>query len=246
MNLDFSSQQALVIGGSSGIGNAIAQQFRAHGAAVHVTGTRASARDYAPEDLSDMTGLTYSRLDFAEPAGAGGAFPPLSRLDVLIQCQALTYFQGEEYAPDSFRQVVDVNLNSVFDCAQHFRPLLAAARGSVVIISSLAAYRTIPAQPAYTASKAALLGLVRALSMSYAADGIRVNGVAPGLVRTKMGRIGHPGYEALVEKTVRRLPLRRTGEPQEMAGPVLFLCSPLASYMIGQTLIVDGGMSLTS
>jgi 3-oxoacyl-[acyl-carrier protein] reductase len=61
-----------------------------------------------------------------------------------------------------------------------------------------------------------------------------------------MGRIGHPKYEELVQKTVRRIPMRRTGETEEMAGPILFLCSPFASYMIGQTLIVDGGMSLTS
>jgi 3-oxoacyl-[acyl-carrier protein] reductase len=188
----------------------------------------------------------YSQLDLRDAQTLAHWQSPFASLDALILCQALTYFNSEEYQADLFRQVVEVNLSSVFDCAQRFRPMLAGSRGSIVIVSSLAAYRTIPAQPAYTASKAALLGLVRALSMSYIAEGIRVNAIAPGLAKTKMGRRGHPKYDELVEKTVRRLPIRRTGTPEEMAGPILFLCSGLASYMIGQTLIVDGGMSLTS
>jgi 3-oxoacyl-[acyl-carrier protein] reductase len=133
----------------------------------------------------------------------------------------------------------------VFDCAERFRPLLAESKGAIVIVSSLAAFRTIYDQPAYTASKSALLGLVRALSMQYIREGIRVNGIAPGLVVTKMGR-AHDDIEGLIAKATRRIPIRRTAEPEEMAGPTVFLCSPLSSYMIGQTLIVDGGMSLIS
>jgi 3-oxoacyl-[acyl-carrier protein] reductase len=243
---DFSGKRALIIGGSTGIGNAVAQMFRGCGADVHVTGTRAEAASYSADDVSDLRGLTYHRLDLTDRSALESWKPEFSRLDALIQCQALTYFAGEEFQPQVFRDVVEVNLSSIFDCAQHFRPMLAVTKGAIVIVSSLAAFRTIPAQPAYTASKAALLGLVRALSMSYIADGIRVNGIAPGLARTKMGRIGHPKYEELVAKTLRRIPIRRSGEPVEMAGPILFLCSSLASYMVGQTLIVDGGMSLIS
>lgn len=245
-DLDFRQKQVLVIGGSTGIGNAVAQLFRKRGANVHVTGTRARAADYRADEISDLQGLSYSRLDLADRSALQNWTPDFVSLDALIMCHALTYFSGEEYRADIFRNVVNVNLSSVFDCAQRFKPMLATTKGSIVIVSSLAAYRTIPAQPAYTASKAALLGLVRALSMNYIAEGIRVNGIAPGLARTKMGRIGHPKYEELVQKSVRRIPMRRTGEPEEMAGPILFLCSPLASYMIGQTLIIDGGMSLTS
>jgi 3-oxoacyl-[acyl-carrier protein] reductase len=244
--LDFDDKRALVIGGSTGIGNAVAQLFRSHGAEVHVTGTRAQATDYTSEDVSNLEGLNYSQLDLTDRSALRGWRTAFDSLDALVLCHALTYFESEEYEADIFRQVVDVNLSSVFDCAQRFKPELAAAKGAIVIVSSLAAFRTIPAQPAYTASKAALLGLVRALSMTYIAEGIRVNGIAPGLARTKMGRRGHPNYDELVEKTVRRLPIRRSGTPEEMAGPILFLCSSLASYMIGQTLIVDGGMSLTS
>jgi 3-oxoacyl-[acyl-carrier protein] reductase len=246
LQFDFVGKQILVIGGSTGIGNAAAQLFKRCGGSVLVTGTRDGAGSYGADDFSDLEGLGYHRLDLTSRAALKDWTPDFTRLDVLVLCHALTYFEGEEYDSDIFRKVVDVNLNSVFDCAERFKPMLATTKGSIVVVSSLAAYRTIPAQPAYTASKSALLGLIRALSMSYIADGIRVNGIAPGLARTKMGRIGHPKYEELVQKTVRRIPMRRTGETEEMAGPILFLCSPFASYMIGQTLIVDGGMSLTS
>lgn len=244
--LDFTGKRALVIGGSSGIGNAIAQSFRACGAEVHVTGTRASADDYSDEDISDMTGLDYTKLDLRDRTALERSGLEFESLDALILCHALAFFKGEEFDPDVFRDVVEVNLSSVFDAAEHFKKPLARAEGAMVIVSSLAAYRTIPYQPAYTASKAALLGLVRALSMSYIRDGIRVNGMAPGLAKTKMGRNSHPHYDELVEKTVRRIPIKRTANLSEMAGPVLYLCSPLSSYVIGQTLIVDGGMSLTS
>lgn len=244
--LDFSGRQALVVGGSTGIGNAVAQAFRECGAAVHVTGTRASAADYSAGDVSDMTGLAYSRLDFRTPGAFEAWDPGLQRLDALVMCHALAFFNGEEFDPGVFRSVVDVNLSTVFDCAERFKPLLAETAGAIAIVSSLAAYRTIPYQPAYTASKSALLGLVRALAMSYVRDGVRVNGIAPGLAKTKMGRNSHPQYDDLVEKTVRRIPMKRTADLSEMAGPILFLCSPLSSYIIGQTLIVDGGMSLTS
>ncbi|MFW2829203.1 SDR family NAD(P)-dependent oxidoreductase [Sphingomonas sp. ID0503] len=244
--LDFTGKQVLVIGGSSGIGNGIARAFRDCGATVHVTGTRAAASDYGPDDLSDMTGLTYSTLDFRQADALAAWRTPFDRLDVLVLCQALAFFKAEEFDPLTFRKVVDVNLATMFDCAERFKPMLAETSGAIVMVSSLAAYRTIPYQPAYTASKTALLGLVRALSMTYIRDGIRVNGIAPGLVKTKMGRNSHPRYDELVDKTVRRIPVKRPAELAEMAGPVLYLASPLASYVIGQTLVIDGGMSLTS
>jgi len=243
--LDFSGKTALVVGGSTGIGNATARLFKAHGASAHVTGTRARREDYSANDVSDLTGIRYSQLDLSDRSGLGNWRPPFERLDTLVLCHALTKWNGEEYDEDAFRAVVEVNINSVFDCAQRFRPMLAASSGTIIIVTSLAAYRTIPDQPAYTASKAGLLGLIRALSMEYIKDGIRVNGLAPGLVVTKMGR-QKGNIDTLIGKTVRRIPMKRTATPDEMAGPILYLASPLSSYVIGQTLIVDGGLSLTS
>lgn len=244
-SIDFTGRRALVIGGSTGIGNAIARRFHRLGAEVHVTGTRAAASDYGADDLSDMAGLRYARLDLRDRSQLAAWDPGFDTLDALVLCHGHTHWNGAEYDPDLFREVVEVNLNAGFDCAEKFRPLLGSAKGAIVIVSSLAAFRTIYDQPAYTAAKSALLGLVRALSIQYIREGIRVNGIAPGLVETKMGR-GHKDFPDLIAKAVRRLPIRRSGEPDEMAGPTVFLCSPLASYMIGQTLIVDGGMSLIS
>jgi 3-oxoacyl-[acyl-carrier protein] reductase len=243
--LDFAHQQVLVVGGSTGIGNAIAQAFRAQGAAVHVTGTRPSALDYSAADISDLEGLGYSQLDLADAAALGRWHTPFESLNVLVLCHAFTRWNHEEYRADTFRKVVEINLNSVFDCAERFRPLLRESQGSITIVNSVAAFRTLPGQPAYTASKSALLGLIRALAMEYIRDGIRVNGLAPGLVETKMGR-GHENFPEMAKKVARRLPIGRMAEPREMSGAVLFLSSPLASYVLGQTLVVDGGMMLLS
>ncbi len=244
--LDFSGQQTLIVGGSTGIGNAVARAFLARGSAVHVTGTRSDADQYSPEELSNLDGIGYSQLDLSNRASLHNWETPFSTLHTLVLCHAFTDFTGAEYNPDVFRKVVEVNLNSTFDCAERFKPMLAESQGSIVIVSSLAAFRTIPNQPAYTASKSALLGLVRSLSIAYMKVGIRVNGLAPGLVETKMGHRGLDNFADMIKKVTRRLPMRRTAEPMEMANPILFLASPLASYIVGQTLIVDGGMSLTS
>ena len=149
--LDFSGKQALVVGGSSGIGNAVAQAFRQCGAAAHVTGTRASAADYGLQDFSDMTGLGYSRLDVTVPGALASFDPPIERLEALVLCHALARFHGEEFDPQVFRAVVDANLSTMFDAAEQFEPILAESGGAIVIVSSLAAFRTIPYQPAYTA-----------------------------------------------------------------------------------------------
>ena len=179
--LDFSGKQVLVVGGSSGIGNGIAQAFRARGARVHVCGTRAAASDYSAEDGSNLDGAQYS--------------------------------------------------------------LLAAAKGSLIIVSSTAAYHSTMGNPAYNASKTGAMGLTRTLGEAWAGDGIRVNGIAPGLVDTKMTRVTTSNPKRL-EGAIERIPLKRLGTPADMAGAALFLASPLSSYIVGQTLIVDGGLIL--
>jgi 3-oxoacyl-[acyl-carrier protein] reductase len=147
--LDFSGQQTLVVGGSTGIGNAVARAFLHHGSTVHVTGTRASASDYRPEEVSDLSSVGYSQLDLGKRSALRDWSPPFSALNTLVLCHAHTKFGGGEYDSDTFRDVVEVNLNSMFDCAERFKPMLAEAKGSVIIVSSLAAFRTIADQPAF-------------------------------------------------------------------------------------------------
>lgn len=241
--LDFAGKIVLVIGGSSGIGNGIAQGFRARGADVHVTGTRPDEGDYLEAEDSDFTGLAYHRLDVTDRDAADGLAGQLGAVDILILCQGAVRYGREEFEREGWDAVVDVNLNSVMDCTRAFHPALAQSKGSVIIVSSTGAFHAMIGNPAYGASKAGAASLVGSLAQAWARDGIRVNGIAPGFVATKMTKVTTDN-DARREGAIARIPLRRLGTPQDMAGAAVFLSSPLAHYITGQSLIVDGGLSL--
>jgi 3-oxoacyl-[acyl-carrier protein] reductase len=241
--LDFSGRSVLVIGGSSGIGNGIAQAFRAQGAGVAVCGTRASAADYSADEGCDLEGLDYKQLDVSNAAAIDAFAPGFDRLDVLVLAQGAVLYRRGEFAMDGFRRVVEVNLISLMACATKFHTLLRDAKGALIIVSSTAAYHSTMGNPAYNASKTGAVGLTRTLAEAFAADGIRVNGIAPGLVDTKMTKVTTANPQRL-EGALQRIPLKRLGTPQDMAGAALFLASPLSAYIIGQTIVVDGGLIL--
>ena len=200
--LDFSAKQVLVVGGSSGIGNGIAQAFRAKGASVHVCGTRASARDYSPDEGSELEGLGYSRLDVGDAKAIEDFAAPFERLDLLVLAQGAVIYRRGEFEMAGFRTVLEVNLISLMACATRFHALLSAAKGSLIIVSSTAAYHSTKGNPAYNASKTGAVGLTRTLGQAWAEDGIRVNGIAPGLVDTKMTRVTTSNPKRLVVRLV--------------------------------------------
>jgi 3-oxoacyl-[acyl-carrier protein] reductase len=241
--LDFSGKQVLVVGGSSGIGNGIAQAFRTRGAQVAVCGTRARATEYSAEEGSDLTGLSYAQLDVSNPAAIEAFKPSFDRLDVLVLAQGAVLYRRGEFEMAGFRKVVEVNLMSLMACATRFHAMLRDAKGALIMVSSTAAYHSTMGNPAYNASKTGAVGLTRTLGEAWAEDGIRVNGIAPGLVDTKMTKVTTDNPKRL-EGALARIPLRRLGTPADMAGAALFLASPLSSYIIGQTLVVDGGLIL--
>jgi 3-oxoacyl-[acyl-carrier protein] reductase len=241
--LDFSGKQALVIGGSSGIGNGIAQAFRTRGAQVAVCGTRTSAKDYSLEEGSDLTGLAYAQLDVSDPRAIEAFTPSLARLDILVLAQGAVIYRRGEFEMAGFRKVVEVNLMSLMACATRFHSMLRDSKGALIIVSSTAAYHSTMGNPAYNASKTGAVGLTRTLGEAWAEDGIRVNGIAPGLVDTKMTKVTTENPKRL-EGALSRIPLRRLGTPADMAGAALFLASPLSSYIVGQTIVVDGGLIL--
>lgn len=242
--LDFTGQRVLVVGGSSGIGNGIAQDFRRRGALVHVWGTRETAADYAGIDGSDLTGLGYTAVDVGDPAAIDAAPAPFDGLDVLVLSQGTVLYKQGEFARPGWDRVIAVNLDSVMHCITKFRPQLGACRGRVVIISSVSGFIANRGNPAYAASKAGAVALTRTLGEALAAEGIRVNGIAPGLVDTKLTKVTteHPKRR---EMALAAIPLGRMGTPADMAGAAVFLASPLSSYVVGQTLIVDGGLILS-
>ncbi len=242
-DLDFTGQTMLVVGGSSGIGNGIAQAFRARGGTVHIWGTRASAADYAGEEGSDLEGLGYTQVDVSSVQAILDAPAPFARLDVLVHSQGAVLYRRQEFEPAGWEKVMAVNLGSVMHISNRFHGQLAAAKGSVIVISSIGAFRATMGNPAYAASKAGAVSLVRSLAQAWAAEGIRVNCIAPSLVDTKMTKVTMDN-EQRRERALAKIPLRRFGTVEEMAGVALFLASPLAGYICGQTLVVDGGLTL--
>lgn len=242
-DMDMTGKVALVIGGTGGIGNAIAQAYRALGAVVHVWGTRATAADYADVADSDMQGLHYHQMDVADFAAVAGWQAPFERLDVLVQSQGIVMYGRKEYEIENFEKVVAVNLTSLMACTNRFIDLLKAAAGSVVIVSSSAAFHATRGVPAYGASKVGAMGLTKILAQTYASKGVRVNGIAPGFIPTRL-TAKTTEDQRLAETALARIPMGRFGTSQEMAGVAVFLASPLASYVTGQTILADGGMLL--
>ena len=240
---DFSGRNVLVVGGSSGIGNGIAHGFRLRGAQVHVWGTRAAASDYRADEGSDLAGLGYTCVDLGDPDAIEAAPLPFDRLDVLVLSQGVVVYKRGEFERAGWDKVMGVNLDSLMLCCGKFRPLLANRKGSIIIVSSIGAFKGQLGNPAYAASKAGAVSLVKSLGQAWAGEGIRVNGIAPGLVATKMTAVTTDRPDRLAG-AIAQIPEGRLGTPADMAGAALFLASPLASYVTGHTLVVDGGLSL--
>ncbi|MEP5187127.1 MAG: SDR family oxidoreductase, partial [Marinomonas sp.] len=211
---------------------------------VIVTGTRPDEGDYLESSDSDFAGLTYHQLNVSDREAADALAAHIGPVNVLIQSQGIVRYKRAEFERAGWDDVIDVNLNSVIDIARAFHGGLAAREGTMTVVSSVAAFKSTIGTPAYAASKAGAASLVKTLGEAWARDSIRVNGIAPGLVPTKLTAVSTENPERM-ESYLRRIPLRRAGTPEDMAGAALFLASPLASYITGQTLVVDGGLTLS-
>lgn len=234
---DFAGANVLVVGASrAGIGAAIARAFQDAGAQVAITGAEPEP---APEDSGRFA---YAQIDVTDGTAVRRLAASHPRLDVLVNCAAITA-RGEEMAPDFFRHVVDVNLHGTFRMAEAFHPQLKAAKGVLINIASMYAMFGSPRNPAYGASKAAVVQLTKSLAIAWAPDGIRVNAVAPGFIVTAQSARSRtdPAHVAAVNL---RTPMGRWGQPEDIAGPVLFLASAASRFMTGTCLAIDGGYSI--
>jgi len=238
---DYSGATVLVTGGTSGIGLACAQGYRAAGANVIVTGRKERAKDYD----ADLHNMTYRPLDVANRDALYALAGSLPTLDILVNNAGGV--QGNEWEADAFDQSVNVNLASVFHLSSACKDLLAASAfpggASVIGIASMASYFGFAWTPGYGPAKAGLVQLMKTLGMSWGALGIRANAVAAGLTRSNLTSAVLDTMPDMVEETLRRQGLKRTGVPEDIAAAVLFLSSPAAAWITGQTLPVDGGFT---
>jgi len=234
VNFDVSDKHVLITGGRGGIGGAIATAFVEAGA--HVIAT-----DLAPLPEKTREGIDDRMLDVRDADAVRALAGELTRLDVLVQCAGRAA-PMEEYELATFEEIVGIHLTGTFSVATALRPLLAASGGSVINVGSMYSYFGSPLVPAYGAAKAGIVQLTKTLALAWAAEGVRVNGIAPGWIRTALTA----PLEALpgaAEAIVSRIPGGQLSEPEELAGTALFLASPAARLINGVTIPVDGGYS---
>lgn len=240
---DYRDRRVLVTGGSNGIGLGIATAFQAAGADVTITGTRARAADYE----RDLGGFEYRSLDARDPAAIDEVAAGITALDVLVNNAGASLPGGKnEWKPEVFEESVRINLFGAFRLANALREKLAASAheggAAVVNLASMASYFGMPIVPGYGAAKAGIVQMTKMLAVAWARQKIRVNAVAPGLVHSNMTApmTKIAGADAA---HLARTPMGRWGTADDIAPPVLFLASPAAAFITGQTLAVDGGYS---
>lgn len=241
VRFDYSGARVLVTGGTSGIGLACASAYRDAGAEVIVTGRAGDALEY---DV-DLQGMDYRQLDVHDRDALYTLGASLPGLDVLVNNAG--GMQEDEWGPEGFDRSLAVNLHSAFHLSSACKNLLVASDfpggASIVGIASMTSYFGFEWTPGYGAAKAGLVQLVKTLGVSWGPQGIRANAVAAGLTRTRFTEYTIDHMQEMVADTLKRQGLKRTGEPGDIAGAVLFLTSPAASWITGQTLAVDGGFS---
>jgi len=242
---DLSSQTALVTGASGGIGGAIARALYHRGAQVMLAGTRASALEALAAELGERAHVGLA--DLSDPAAPDRlvkeAETTMSRVDILVNNAGLTRDALTLRMTDAdFQAVLEVNLTAAFRLTRvALRGMLRRRHGRVIGVASVVALTGNPGQANYAAAKAAMIGMSKSIAHEVAGRGITVNCVAPGAIATAMINKLTAEQQARLLGTI---PAGRFGMPEDVAAAVLYLSSPEAAYVTGQTLHVNGGMAM--
>ena len=245
---------AIITGSSRGIGKAIACAMADHGARVVISSRKRNAcDDVAAEINARHTGAAIAVAANISSKGELQALVDHTRdafgqVDILV-CNAATnpyYGPMSGISDDQFRKLIENNVIANHWLIQMVAPeMIQRGNGSIIIVSSVGGFFGSPVIGAYNMTKAADMQLARNLAVEFGPAGVRVNCIAPGLVRTDFARALWENPDTLAALT-RNAPLRRIGEPHEIAGAAVFLASPAASFVTGQTLIVDGGVTVST
>jgi NAD(P)-dependent dehydrogenase (short-subunit alcohol dehydrogenase family) len=239
----FEGKVAVITGAARGIGEAIAMLLRDGGATV------LSIDKIAPE--AAQPGVTYLEGDVSDSASVAASFAEVDRqagrVDVLVNNAGIQRVAlAERMTPEDWSAVLNTHLTGMFLCASEAIKRMRARRegGAIVSIASAAGIVGIPGRGPYSAAKAGIMGLTRVIAMETALANIRVNAVAPGFTRTKLIEQALKDGSIREDWQLERVPMKRLAEPREIAEAVAFLASDKASYITGQTLVVDGGWTV--
>lgn len=239
-SFDFTGTEALVTGGTSGIGHATAMLFRDAGSHVTITGTKTRADDY---DV-DLTGMTYRQLILTDSSSIDELVATTRTLDVLVNNAGANFPGGlNEAEPEGFDAAVALNLTGPYRLTFGLRKALAASTAaggaSVVNLASLSALRAVTLVPGYGAAKAGIVSLTKNLAVKWAPRNIRVNAIVPGMIDTPMTALAQTVPE-IIDAELARVPMGRLGTPGEIASTIAFLCTEQSSYTSGALFILDG------
>jgi NAD(P)-dependent dehydrogenase (short-subunit alcohol dehydrogenase family) len=246
----FDGKVALVTGAGGGIGLATAEAFAKAGASVVLADRDAAMIGKAAEGLRaaghNAIGVTCDVTDTAQVAAMiERTVSTYGRLDAAfnnagVNSEAAAFLE----TGDEFERVMGVNLRGVWNCMKGELPqMLAQGSGAIVNCSSVGGLKGSRGRCAYSPSKHAVIGLTRSAALDYAAKGIRINAVCPGMVNTPMAVSVTKNYDPeIVRRMMAQEPIGRFGEPEEIAAAVVWLCSPSASFMVGHAMAVDGGI----
>jgi NAD(P)-dependent dehydrogenase (short-subunit alcohol dehydrogenase family) len=252
---DLSGKTAIITGSTRGIGRAIAECMALHGAQVVVSSRKADACDAAAAEINAKV-----------KHGSGGAWPApcniagkdqlqslvdqsirhYGKIDILVCNAASNVHHGPSatIADEAFSKIIDTNLKSTHWLCHMVLPGMVERRdGAIVVVSSIAGLRGSTALGTYGISKAGEIALVRNLALEYGPHNIRVNAIAPGLIKTDFAKALWDNPDFLAER-ISTTPLRRIGDPEDIAGAAVFLASPASAFMTGQVLVIDGGVTV--